>query len=60
MSKSYEQKMKAFKATCINHAQLETVYVKYEINSERADVAGNRAKNAARWIFTAFPELREK
>ena len=60
MAKTYEQKMKVYKATCINMAQMEVVYAKFEINSERADAAGVHAKNAARWIFTVYPELREE
>jgi len=59
MAKTYEQKMKAYKAICINHAQMNTVYVKYEINSERPESAGKIAAISARWAFTAYPELRE-
>lgn len=59
MAKSYEQKLKSYKATCINMAQMETMYAKFEINCEREEAAGARAHNAARWVFTAYPELRE-
>lgn len=59
MAKTFEQKMKSFKTMCINHAQLEVLYVKYEINSERSESAGERARAVAQWYFKAFPELRE-
>ena len=59
MAKTFEQKMKAYRNTCINHAQLEVVYVKYEINSERPESAGARARLAASWYFKAFPDARE-
>ena len=59
MAKSYEQKMKAYKATMVNIAQLETLQVKYQINSENPDAAGWYAFRAARWVFSAYPELRE-
>ncbi len=60
MAKTFEQKMKAYRATCVNHAQLATVYVKYEIASERPESAGKIAKGAATWVFKAYPELREE
>jgi hypothetical protein len=60
MAKSYEQKMKAYRSICINHAQLNVVYVKYEIASERPASAGKLAKDAATWAFNAYPELREE
>jgi hypothetical protein len=59
MAKSYEQKMKAYKATCINMAGLEANNAKFQINMERAKDAGIYAMRAARWVFTAYPELRE-
>ena len=42
-----------------NMARLETVTVKFQIASENADAAAHFAKRAARWVFTAYPELRE-
>lgn len=39
-------------------AGLEVLNMKYQINSENADAAGMLAARAARWIFTAYPELR--
>lgn len=60
MAKTYEQKMKAYKATCINMARLITLNVKYSINSGDADAAAKFAHDAARYVFTAYPELREE
>ncbi len=59
MAKTYEQKMKAYKATMRNKAGLEDLNVKYSINSKNADAAGHFAARAARYVFTAYPELRE-
>jgi hypothetical protein len=59
MAKTYEQKMRNYRNTCINHAQLTTVYVRYQINSERAHEAGILARTSASWAFMAMPELRE-
>jgi hypothetical protein len=59
MAKSYEQKMKAYKATCTNMASLEVLNMKFQIASENAKAAGYYASRAARWVFTAYPELRE-
>jgi hypothetical protein len=59
MAKTYEQKMKAYKATCINHAHMALVYMNYEINSGHPGAAGQIAVVVARWAFTAYPELRE-
>ena len=59
MAKSYEQRMKDFRNTCVNHATALTVSVKYEIASERPERAGLAAHDAARWAFEAYPELRE-
>jgi hypothetical protein len=59
MAKSYEQKVAAYKATCKNMAALEVLNVKFQISSENADAAGHFAANAARWVFEAYPELRE-
>lgn len=59
-AKSYEQKMKNFKATCKNMAGLEVLNMKYQIASDNAEAAGILAARAARWIFTAYPELREE
>jgi len=59
MDKSYEAKMKAYKATCKNMAGLEILNMKFQIASENADSAGVFAARAARWVFTAYPELRE-
>ena len=59
MAKTYEQKLKAYRSTCINHAHLAVTYMKYEINSERAEAAGKIAIDIARWYFMAYPEARE-
>ena len=59
MAKTYEQKVKAYKATCKNMAGLDILNMKFQINSDNADAAGHFAARAARWIFTAYPELRE-
>jgi hypothetical protein len=59
MAKTYEQKMAAYKNQMRNMAALEVLNVKFQINSENADAAGHFAQRAARWIFTAYPELRE-
>ena len=59
MAKSYEAKMKAYKATCTNMAGLEVLNMKFQIASENADAAGTFAARACRWVFTAYPELRE-
>lgn len=58
-AKTYEQKMKAYKATCKNMAGLEVLNMKFQIASENADAAGLLAARAARWVFTAYPELRD-
>ena len=60
MAKTYEQKMAAYKATMKNMAQLEVLTVKFHINMEDAEKAGIGTARAARWIFTAYPELREE
>jgi hypothetical protein len=60
MAKSYEARLKAYRNTCVNHAQLATVYVKYEIASERPEEAGKQARIAAKWAFEACPDLREE
>lgn len=57
--KTYEQKMAAYKAQMRNMAELEVLSVKFQINAENAAAAAHFAKRAARWIFTAYPELRE-
>jgi hypothetical protein len=59
MAKSYEAKIKAYKSTCTNMAGLEVLNMKFQIASENADSAGISAARAARWVFTAYPELRE-
>lgn len=59
MAKTYEQKMKEYKATMRNMAGLEILNMKYQINKGDAKAAGILAARAARWIFTAYPELRE-
>jgi hypothetical protein len=59
MAKTYEQKMRVYRNTCINHSQLTTLYVKYQINSERPYEAGILAKTSASWAFMAMPELRD-
>lgn len=59
MAITYEQKVKAYKATCRNMAGLEVLNVKFSISSENVDSAKVFAARAARWIFTAYPELRE-
>lgn len=59
MAKSYDQRMKEYKATCINHARMEVVYLKFDIASERVEASGARAKVAASWAFQVYPELRE-
>lgn len=59
MAKSYEAKVAAYKATCRNMAGLEICTMKFQIASENPESAGVFAARAARWIFTAYPELRE-
>jgi hypothetical protein len=59
MRKTYEQRMQAYRDTCVSHAQLETVYIRFDIDSNRAEAAYVRAVIAARWVFLAHPELRE-
>ena len=59
MAQSYEQKMKAYKVTMVNMARLETLNAKFQINVEDAKAAGYFAARAARFVFTACPELRE-
>lgn len=59
MAKTYEQKMAAYKATCKNMASLEANNAKFQISSENVESAAYFAARAARWIFTAYPELRE-
>tara|TARA_R110000822_G_scaffold76620_13_gene184258 strand:- start:3384 stop:3578 length:195 start_codon:yes stop_codon:yes gene_type:complete len=57
--KTYEKKVQEYKSKMANMARLETVTVKFQIASENADAAAHFAKRAARWVFTAYPELRE-
>jgi hypothetical protein len=62
MAKTYEQKMKEWKALHGNHAAMETNMVKFYMAGESENAAlqaGIYAHRAARWIFTAYPELRE-
>jgi hypothetical protein len=62
MAMTYEQKMAKYKATMKNMAELEVLNVKFFMNSENPEAAkkaGHFAARAARWIFTAYPELRE-
>jgi hypothetical protein len=59
MAKTYEQKMKNHRSLCINHAQMQTLYVKFEIESGRPESAAAAARVAAQWAFEAYPELRE-
>jgi hypothetical protein len=59
MAKSYEQKVKAYKATMRNMAGIEVLTMKFHISSGNVDAAGHFAARAARWVFTAYPELRE-
>lgn len=59
MAKTYEQKMRTYKATMVNMAGLEVLNAKFQINSENADAAGHFAARAAGYVFTAYPELRE-
>jgi hypothetical protein len=60
MAKTYEQKMKAYKATCVNMARLETNNAKFCIAGEKIEEAGVYAFRAARWVFEAYPELRQE
>lgn len=60
MAKSYESKVKAFKATCSNMAQLITNQVKFQISQENAQAAGQLAHDAARYAFQGDPGLREE
>lgn len=58
--KSYEQKMKKFKTTCQNMAQMITLTAKFHIKMENAEEAGNCAKASASYAFHGFTELREE
>jgi hypothetical protein len=58
-TKSYEAKVKAYKATCCNMAGLEILNMQFQIAGNNAESAGAFAARAARWVFTAYPELRE-
>lgn len=57
-AKTYEQKMKKFKATCSNMAQMITLNVKFHITQENSVEAGKAAKASASYAFHGYPELR--
>lgn len=60
MAKTYEQKMKTFRNTCANMAQMITLTVKFQISQENASEAGKAAMAAADYAFHGYPELREE
>lgn len=58
-AKTYEQKMKAFKANCSNMAQMITLTVKFQVSQENSVEAGKAAKASASYAFHGYPELRD-